>query len=126
MMGEDVVAVNREDAHLADFELDPGKRDLRQKLHQVALAFTDFADQQAMLGQMRRCIAQGAKAHPTAVSHAAVRCVRVEQSALAVFDADDVSSQLRIALFAEANLAHHTVDVGGHQAVANGHQPPET
>ena len=58
MMGEDVVAVNREDAHLADFELDPGKWDLRQQTHQVAFAFTDLADQQAVLGQMRGCIAQ--------------------------------------------------------------------
>ena len=43
------------------------------------------------------------------------------QHPLAVFDTDDVGGQLRIAFFAEANLAHHTVDVGGHQAVANGH-----
>ena len=50
--GEDVVAVNREDAHLANFELDPGERHFRQKTHQMALAFADLADQQAVLVQV--------------------------------------------------------------------------
>ena len=45
--------------------------------------------------------------------------MRIQQSALAIFDADDVSGQLGVTFLAEAHLAHHTVEVGGRQGVAD-------
>ena len=50
VVGDQVRALDHEDAHLPDLELDPGERHLRQQLDQRVLGLADFADQQAVLG----------------------------------------------------------------------------
>ena len=53
-MRDQIAALDREHAHLADREFDPVQRQLRQQADECLFALADFHDQPALLGQMLR------------------------------------------------------------------------